>query len=118
MRKPEHIKGNQEFLSEAARTRGNFLIQCFAGEKISAAYAMYYLAAATPLNLQQIREIFINSGRAKHIADIEAVLKEAGIRITEVIEKKQTRARKKISTKRKLARKKELEKRRRKTGRI
>jgi len=101
VRKPKHIKGNQKFALEAARTRGNFLIQCSAGRQVSAAYAIFYLATATPMSLKEIRETFIKSGRKNDLPRIEEILQEAGVKLKEIIAKKE--AKKTIRTRRRRA---------------
>ena len=112
VRKPEHIKGNRRFLQEAARIRGNFLIQCFAGRHISGAYAMLYLAAVSKLDLHQIRQVFMKSGIGKDLPRIEEILKETGADLREIIERKEAKKAARTKKRRANARRKEIKRRR------
>lgn len=88
---PYHVRNYDSFLKEALNTRGSFLIQCFGGQHASAAYAFYYLAKATPYDLQEIREIFVKSGRAKDFVLIEQTLAGKKIYVKRIVERKMER---------------------------
>ncbi len=87
-RNPYKLRDYTSFLKEALDTRGSFVIQCFGGQHASAAYAMYYLAKATPYSLREIRDIFVKSGRAKDIARIEEMLADKKIYVNRIVERK------------------------------
>lgn len=88
IRNPEHLREYDSFVKEAISTKHNFLIQCYAGLHASSAYAMYYLAKATPMTLEEIREAFIRSGRGKDLGRIEDFLKAAKVYVGRVVERK------------------------------
>lgn len=89
IRGPRHLREYESFAKEALQTRQSFLVQCYIGKHGSAAYAMYYLAAVTPLTLKQIEGIFLKSGWTKK--DIEVVketLTYAKVYVKRVVERK------------------------------
>lgn len=92
LRSPKYLRefrGFESFLKEAKNVKKNFLIQCLSGWHASGAYAMYYLASATPLDIMQIREKFTKSGyRGSDLSLMESFFKRARFDIKEVVEKK------------------------------
>ncbi len=67
VRDPNHLREYESFVKEAVTTKHNFLIQCYAGLHASGAYAMYYLATATPMTYEQIKDEF-NLGNMELLA--------------------------------------------------
>jgi len=83
------------FLKEAKQVKKNFMIMCFGGWHASGAYAMYYLAANSKLNMKHIEERFIRSGyRANDLLLLQGFFKRVNIDINEVVKRKLERAKK------------------------
>jgi len=92
------FRAYDSFLNEAKTVKQNFLIVCKGGWFASGSYAMYYLAANTPLTMAQIREKFVKSGYAKdNLTLLNSFFKRANIDIEKVVEEKLAR-RKEIAT--------------------
>ena len=92
LRNPSDLRAYESFLREAKATNGNIVIQCISGKHASGAYAMYYLAKNSKLNLQQAKNIFFQAGLSGDDAlRIEDFLGSAGVNIRKIFEKKQIR---------------------------
>ncbi len=120
-RNPKTLRSYRSFLRESlgvTRKGKSILVQCEGGKHMSGAYAMFYLASATRMDLGKIRETFYRAGlTGGDVTRIEQSLKSAKVDIREIIETKTAKVRIAAQIKAMLQAKKR-KKKKRKTKRV